>query len=87
MRIIEEKMKLPEVDYSHGIEELKKQIEEQKEKASSFEIEYIDIIKYLYEICKAKVPDNAINNASSKGHLEVVKYLHKTCHADVETLQ
>ena len=37
----------------------------------------IEVVKYLYETCHAKVDDKAINNASSNGHFEIKEYLSR----------
>ena len=39
----------------------------------------------LNETFGVYLPDDAINNASSNGHLEVAKYHYETCDADIET--
>ena len=45
---------------------------------------HIDIVKYLYETCHAKIPDHALTYAAKNGHHDIVKYLSETLHANAE---
>ena len=49
-KLFEENENSPEVDYSHEINELKKQIEKQKKKISDFEINEVFHQKDIYSI-------------------------------------
>ena len=37
----------------------------------------LEVVKYLYETCHAKIPDDTISKVSIKDNLEVVKYLYE----------
>ena len=81
--LLKENEALPERDTEQEIAELKKEIEDLKNKTKEKTIYFppssgqLDIVKYLYETCHAKVTREIIENAKTE---EIKKYLHsKQC--------